>query len=259
MKNQFSLKRFGMLFQKHTSENYKSYLLSAGVLTGIMFLIMSFATYTVLGRPMNPDQQMLMFVLFLFAAGTIFTSTIFASLGDKRKAIALLTLPATHLEKYLVSWFYSFVVFLIVYTGIFYLVNTSVLHLFKQAEEEIRLYNIFADQERFFEFFFAITFLHSLAFLGSVWFEKVQFIKTAFSFLLFILILQLLNYQILEWLLGQDLEFATLFGNVAFRQNNEMTFIKISEKQEYLRDLMLLVLGFILWASTYFRLKEKQV
>jgi len=253
------MQRFGLLFKKHTSENYKSYLLSVGVLIGIMFLLMSFVTFKITGRIMNLNQQKVFYILFLFAAGTIFTSTVLANLGDKKKAIALLTLPATGMEKYLVSWLYSFVILLFAYTGIYYLVNTSVLHLFKQPGEEVKLFNIFAESNTFFQIFSSFAFLHSLAFLGSIWFEKTQFIKTAFIFLFFILILQLVNKQILQLLLGLELDSAVLFGDIAFLQNKERVIIKMPETYEYLLSLLLLVLGFILWTATYDRLKEKQV
>jgi len=259
MKNLFSLQRFGLLFKKHTSENYKSYLLSIGVLTGIMFLIMGFATIKINGGPLRLNQQKMFFVLFLLAAGTIFTSTIFASLGEKNKAIALLTLPATRLEKYLISWLYSFVIFLIIYTGVFYLVNTSILNITKQPGEEITVFNIFTEQNTFFQIFSSFTFLHSLAFLGSIWFEKTQFIKTAFIFLFFISLLQLLNKQILQKLFRHYLESAMLFSSIAFMRNNELIIIKMPEIYEMWLTLLFIILGFIIWLSTYYRLKEKQV
>ena len=250
-----------MLFKKHTSENYKSYLLSVGVLTGIMFLLMYFAAKISENYILNSYKQMEFFWGLLILAGTFFASTSFANLSDKKRAITQLTLPATRFEKYLVSWLYSVIIFLIVYTSIFYLVNISILHFFKQPGKVIKIFNIFAETDNniFYSVFFSFAFVQSLAFLGSVWFKKAHYIKTAFTFFLFIIILQLLNHRFLEWFLEKDLNLALVFGPIAFLQNKEIVILDMSQEQAHLFSLMLLILSFILWTATYYRLKEKQI
>src|SRR4051794_28226809 len=103
MSNTFDIKRFGMLFKKHTLEHGKTYLLSAGVLTGIMFLTLGFMSYSSNGH-LRINEQIPVFVFLSIIAGGIFTSIVFTELGDKSKAIPTLMLPASHFEKYLVAW-----------------------------------------------------------------------------------------------------------------------------------------------------------
>jgi hypothetical protein len=63
MNNTFSFRRFYMLFKKHTIENASLYLLSAGVLTGLMFIILGLVAYN-LGGIVPPGVQTIVFVFF---------------------------------------------------------------------------------------------------------------------------------------------------------------------------------------------------
>src|ERR1700748_3583700 len=98
MNNIFNLNRFGRLFIKHTAEHYKNYLMSLIVLIGILVLSGSFLVYMI-KIPIDKGFQTAMFMATLVLAGSFFTSTVFADLGDKKKAIGVLTLPASHFEK----------------------------------------------------------------------------------------------------------------------------------------------------------------
>ena len=86
----FNPVRFGKLFVKHTTEHYKGYLMALGVLIGVMVLGGSFLVY-MNDAPLSRAAQSVLFLGILLLAGTIYTSTIFADLGEKKKAIAYLT------------------------------------------------------------------------------------------------------------------------------------------------------------------------
>ena len=85
------------------------------------------------------------FEAFLLLAGTMFTSTIFAGYGDKKKAVAALTLPASHFEKYLVAWLYSFLIFAIVYSAGFFLIASLAINIKQFPGHPPELINIFKD------------------------------------------------------------------------------------------------------------------
>ena len=86
MNNFFSFNRFSRLLIKHSAEHYRTYLMSIGVLAGVMVLGGSFIFYMIPG-PMDAGFQTALFAILMLIAGSIFTSTIFADMGDKRKAI----------------------------------------------------------------------------------------------------------------------------------------------------------------------------
>src|SRR5471030_1935310 len=104
MNNIFNAKRFARLFIKHSTEHYKNYLMSFGVLVGVLLLGIGFFTYINNDEPMNMALQTSVFAIVLMLAGTMFTRNIFSDIGDKKKAVPALTLPASHFEKYLLGW-----------------------------------------------------------------------------------------------------------------------------------------------------------
>ncbi|KAA3437807.1 hypothetical protein [Rufibacter hautae] len=258
MKTQFSFTRFWWLFRKHTAENIKYYLLCAAVLIGLLVLFMGFLIM-VETSPMTTDKQGVIYVFMLLAAGPIFTSTIFAHLGDKRKAIASLTLPASHFEKYLVGWIYSYVIFQVVYIACFFLVASILLPLDDWRGQEYEIMSLYSNEDGQITGLNLFFFLHSVTFLGSIFFEKWQFIKTAFIIIIIGLVVTLVNKTILQSLLGHTLDDAFPFSNLYFSEAGEYFQLRFPEKQEYILGLVLLGTSLLLWTSAYFRLREKEV
>jgi len=254
MNNIFNINRFVRLLIKHTAEHYKSYLMSLLVLLGVMILGGSFIIYMI-DTPMDSNMQLVLFGIILLLAGTMFTSTIFTDIGDKTKAMTALTLPASHFEKFMVAWLYSFVIFLFVYTSCFYLVMLFLVTIkhFPGYHEEI--FNIF--HSRWLPISLLYAFLHSITFCGAIFFKKLHFIKTAFVFFIVLAILIIVNKVFLDVLLGKNVMMSLPFGGVRFAESN--TGINTNERQELMFYLLLGSLSLILWTASYFRLKEKQV
>ncbi|QIL76705.1 hypothetical protein [Hymenobacter sp. HDW8] len=258
MKNHFNAQRFGQLFRKHSAEYLNQYLLSTGVLIGVMMLIMGFIAY-ISGPPLNARMQDIFFMLFLFGAGFIFTSTIFSNLGNKNQAIAALSLPASHFEKYLVGWVYSFIIFLIVFTASFYLVTALVVSLDEWYGQEKEILNVFSPDQQGLKTYIIYAFIHAVAIWGAIFFTKIQFIKTAFLFFLGLGIMAVLNFQILKTLFTQDLKMAMPFADVFLQADKEMYSLELPQQQQQLIILVPIILAFFFWTTAYVRIKEKQI
>lgn len=258
MKDHFNFLRFGRLFKKHTTEQYKSYLMAWVVLISALGLVTGFVAYMT-KRPLSLDEQSVCFLFFLVAAGTIFTSTVFASLGDKRKAVATLTLPASHLEKYLVGWLYSYLIFQALFILSFYLVMPVILSLYAPAGPAPKLLNIFSLESMAYLAFIFYTFLHAFALVGSIYFEKLHFIKTGFVFFLLYLGLLLLNKSVLKALFPPKLDFMIPFGRITFQENNDYFWLTLPPEQQNLLILVPLTLAVLCWLTAYVRFKEKQI
>jgi hypothetical protein len=256
MNNTFNLNRFGRLFVKHTVEHYKSYLMSLTVLMVVMILGGSFLVYMI-EIPIDRGFQSAIFVMILLLAGSIFTSTIFADFGDKKKAVASLTLPASHFEKYLVAWIYSFLIFLVVYTIGFYLVALFAVNVKHFPGHIIEVINVF--EQPVCEMYLLYAFLHAIVFFGAIFFEKLHFIKTAFIFFISLAILILINKLFLSALLGREVVPTALFGNLRFTEKGNTVDINITQAQEPYLLTLITVLAIIFWVAAYYRLKEKQV
>jgi len=253
----FNTNRFGKLFLKHTREHYKGYLLSLAVLVGVMILGGSFLIYMV-NVPIDKNAQTFLFMVLMMLAGTVFTSTIFTDLGDKKSAIPWLTLPASHFEKYLVAWVYSFLVFLIIYTVIFYLSALYAINIKRFPNYQPRLLNVFEPQ--ILQMYIVFAFLHSISFFGAIYFERLHFIKTAVVFFISIALLILINKLILGALIGRAVEATPPFGELLVADKGQTIDIHIVNKMQYSYMLYLLAaLAIIFWVAAYYRIKEKQV
>lgn len=253
----FSSKRFARLFVKHTAEHYKGYLMSLCVLTGVMLLGGGFLVYMVNAR-LDKGVQTGLFLVVLLLAGSIFTSTAFADLGDKKKAMIWLTLPASHFEKFLIAWIYSFIIFLVLYTISFYGVAMFILNIKRFDEQPEGILNIF--NTRILSMYVIYAFLHGVALYGAIYFEKLHFIKTAFVFFIFVAILIFINKILLGTMLGRTVEVAPPFGDLRFFENGQMYDLYVKWKSQ--TDALVWCTGLLavlLWTAGYFRLKEKQV
>ncbi|WP_205504599.1 hypothetical protein [Rufibacter psychrotolerans] len=257
---QFSLKRFGWLFRKHTAEHYKYYLMSAGVLMGITAFITLFLIFAE-DHPFDASRQQIIFLFLLLATGTIFTSTIFAHLGDKRKAIAALTLPASHFEKFLVAWLYSFVFFQLVYIGCFYLVLLVVLPMDDWRGGDPEYMTLFSSNGVSGVALIMFLFLHSITFLGSVFFEKWHFIKTAFAFILLGFAIVTLNTGFWQSIVGAEGDVGQVgpFENLNFMQAGKYYTVQYPHDNELLMVVALMGTALLVWAAAYHKLREKEV
>jgi hypothetical protein len=257
MNKTFNAKRFGRLFIKHSTEHYKSYGMSLVAMIGVMLLGGGFLVYMT-GARMDKGNQEIMFMMILLLAGTMFTSTIFADLGDKKKAIPWLLLPASHFEKFLVAWIYSFIVFIIIYTLSFYIVALFILSIKPLEGNQPEMFTI--SSNHVLQLYLVYAFLHSVAIYGAVYFEKLHFIKTAFAFFISLCILILMNKILLGIMVGRNVEAAPPFNNLRFSEKGQFYDISPSPGQHSINiDYLLTVLAVILWVAAYFRLKEKQV
>jgi len=259
MNNNFSLTRFKHLFNKQALEQYRTYLMSIGVLAGILAVLMGFVFY-VSGNKIPLKVQGPIFLNFLILSGTIFTSMIFADLGDKKKAIPLLILPVSHFEKYLVGWLYSFVIFLVVFVSVFYIIDFSYITL-GDLKNPVKgeLINIFSKEEPIWFVFPVYAVLHSIFFLGALLFEKLHFIKTAFCFFIVLIVLTLLNYPLAKLMLNVDVDSAIPFASIGVKLSGQYWRIEPTPQGSRIVMITILVMAVILWVGAYFKLKEKEV
>jgi hypothetical protein len=262
MSDFFSLTRFSRLFIKHSKEYYTKYLMSAVVLIGVMVMGGSFLIYMI-NTSLDPVFQMLVYAWLLMLGGTIFTSTIFAEYGSKNKVISWLSLPASHFEKYLVAWLYSFLILFLVVTGSFYLVMLFLINAKHFPQQQPELFNLLqkpgALRYPLLLIVLALySFFHSIAFYGAICFKKLHFIKTAFLFFIAVAVLMLGNKLLYDVLLGKDTIAAMPLTNTAFNENGRITVIGLNANKEMYAMILYLIIAALFWVAAYFRLKEKQ-
>ncbi|MGI4743622.1 MAG: hypothetical protein ACRYG7_51375 [Janthinobacterium lividum] len=251
MSQYFNLTRFGRLVRKHTAESWKTYALSAAVLLGGLLLLLGFFTY-VPYRPLNGNEQAILFELLLLGAGCLFASTVFGQFGAGRQAALALTLPASQLEKYALAWLVSLPLFVVVFTAAFYLADWLVMHFVSPAVGPL-LPLLGGKEIPGLRLFLA---LHGLALWGSIFFPRLAFIKTASLGLGGALLVGILNFKLLNHWVDGKLGMAIPFNAASI---NGAGPLLLPHAQEKWLLLLPLALAALLWAAAYARLTEKQL
>jgi hypothetical protein len=272
----FDFGRWGLLVGQHWIENKKRYLLSIAAMAGILFMWFFFVTITDETYPMNANVQRGTYFFLLFVTGCFYASQFYRELGSRSRAINYLLTPASSLEKLLVSLLYAAVLFFIVYTAIFYVVDAIMVMLvnmfhpsYTEANANGALYktsvtNVFGRVGRVngTPFFFAAYFSVQAAFLlGSVYYEKYSFVKTVISLFVVLLAIWLVNSFLLEAIMPEG---SYLRDIGSFRiLNTKAGTDYLVELPVGVRDTISALVKwgfpFFFWVVTYFRLKEKEV
>ena len=258
MNNFFSLRRFLRLFVKHTAEHYRTYLMSVAVLAGVMLLGGWFLYFIILDAP-DAGLQTAIFVILMLIAGTIFTSTVFSDFGDKGKAVNALTLPATSFEKFLVGWVYSYPIFLVVYTAVFYLVSWG-LGATRHWGPNQHFTSLDLQQGGKYMVFIVFSILHAITLFGAIFFNKLQFIKTGFAFFIAYAAAMICNTLLLKLLTGlSTVKPAMPFGYLNFDISGKYYSIAVMGGASWVVVIIMVLSTLAIWTAAYYRLKEKQV
>jgi len=194
MNQLFNTGRAWLMFRKYFGENKKAYallFLACGAsLTLLMGVNLSFDNPNIFAE----WAQVTYYFFGLILWGCLSASLLFSDLGSKSKGINYLLLPASSLEKLVCTVLFGVVIYFIGYTLIFYAVDFTMVSLanekFKTAWPVINVFTINLYKSTFFEdrhtsYFFYIHFgLQSFFLLGSIYFPKYAFFKTAIALVL---------------------------------------------------------------------------
>jgi hypothetical protein len=257
MNNIFSIQRFARLLGKQIMDNYASYLMSLAVLAGILFITMGIGLLLNHGD-FDGSAQIGFYATFVILAGTIFTSMVFSDLGDKKKAIPALTLPVSHFEKFLVGWFISVVIYLLVFTFSFCIVNLIIINLSNGYFEKHNSFFSLDDYKRHIDILFVgFGFLQAVTFFGAIFFEKLHFIKSIFALFVILFLIWLGDQPIAQLIFAEGEIRAIPFVGVAVA--TAKNYAMVGTDNSTLLYYTLVAVTLILWTAAFFKLKEKQV
>lgn len=271
----FSFQRFSLLVAKHWADNKKRYLLSVIAFIGLLIAWFVFTMLVDSSKPMGEDMQMITFFFSLFAVGSFYTNQYYRDLGSRAKGINFLLVPASAFEKILCSLLYTVILFFIVFTAAFYLVDVLMVSIARGflmtdiPDKETVVLNVFSagklpvEGEATFNtfnilwIFFAIQ---SAFLLGSVYFSKYSFIKTIISgFVLFFIIFCFVFFLYDMMPKGEYVNgFFTSYHIYNKGKDGHLVTLPAWPGQ-LLYCLLMYGIAPFLWIVTYYRLKEKQV
>jgi len=277
----FHFSRWRLLVAKHWVEHRRPYLLSLLAIGGLYAAWFAFMIAMDPYAPMAANMQFASYMMGLYSVGCLYSSMLFAELSTKKEALPWLSLPASHLEKLLCTILYSVILFYIAFNLVFYCVDLIMVQWSNNITWRhprffpgtkirvlpVTLYNIFSAEgapvpEKDYHLFTSLYFTAQAAFLlGSVYFTRYSFVKTAIAALLFVLAFVILQRAVIYPLLpnGWTNEFLS-WARQSYDTGPPDTEVRLPRSLEKaIIALGQLGLPLFFWFVTYLRLKEKEV
>ncbi len=258
MNQYFSFRRFGLLLKLDFAENGKSYLLITGLIIGLMLLLMTPVLYS--NGYSNTRELLHALALFVcvWLGGSLFTSITFAQYSGPAKGIPALMLPASQMEKFGAAWlvnlFFSLlfiVLFWQLHHGIFDLANSRL----PAGGPNYR--PIPPNPSQFLTY--AYFLIQGSMFLGSIYFPKNAFLKTAVVLLIVTVIASLFHYTLANQFIGNPSQLVTVpFTSWRFSLGRWYE-VNYPEPVDTLIWIFLLLLIVAFWGIAYVRLREKEI
>ena len=256
MNNTFDLHRFTLLLKRQWLEFGKIFLITLLVATGVLI-----AFYGIILLPLQTikliifrlDFRQPLFFIFGFLFISIIASSYFAHLGQKSKAIVDLLIPASTFEKFLAGVFFTSVFSVLSFLLIFTITDLAfvayIKSYFKTTENIQELANIktFFNKNNvnsFAPLYVMPVTVTSIFLLGSVYFNRFHYIKTAICIMIFSGAATSIVIKVSEVLLG---------GKTAINGNHG------KDTMEWLLFAIIAACTLVVLSITYVRLKEKEV
>lgn len=272
----FSLPRFMNLCRKEMVESWRSNVLRAVLLYGVMAVVMVWNGYLVyhthdsvrfLERYAETDPTwkfiLIAFLWFLFGFGCLSGALTMEKMKSKTNRLSVLMAPATPFEKFFSRWLISTAVFLVVFFITFELADyTRVLVcslIYPDVKEVILPVNLgdlvgsgkwcLSDEVyKLIPLFAMYFFVQSLFVLGSSVWPKNSFLKTFVAVTVIVLIYMLVGMLMKNMLFdGSGKDFSHVFSSTSWKQ----IFVMMS--------VGFMFFAFVNWALAYFRFKESEI
>jgi hypothetical protein len=259
--------RLKMVCAKYWFENKRALVLLFGAVGA--FLIIWMSLYYSFGAPnlFRPVYQVGYYFLGLFISGLLSASFLFSDLRNKPRAIALLMIPASQLEKVIVVMFFGVLVFWMGYSIVFSCIDWVFVNLSnarsRRTDEVINILTIYKYDNPFLDgptsgLYYLYFAVHALFALGSVYFSRYAFFKTLLIFLIFWLVFFSVPIILLQFLPpGVWVGSLTTYEVFDHRENIILTIPSWFGLPLYL--FFCFGICAMLWLAAFFRFNEKQI
>ena len=254
MNNTFDIQRFGLLLKRKWLVFGKIYLITLAVVFGVILAAYAISFWPLFTYSEHFTERRISFRIPLFIIlGLLFltavASSYFAHLGQKSKTIIDLLIPASTFEKFLAGVFFTSIISTVSYLLIFFMTDVIFVANLNDAAKDNFYFFASIRHNLYAPVYIIPLFATSIFLLGSVYFEKFHYIKTALSVMVFTGIWMAVVLKSAELLTR---------GRHAV-ENNPVIHGGDKSPIECWMTLLLVVLTIIFWAITYVRLKEKEV
>lgn len=261
--NNISMARIGELLKKDFQEKWKSYLLYALCLFGMIFIVEIIWAFMNMNSHTYYNDMFFLYTFGIIGCACIAGSLMFGDISSKENITRVLMTPALPLEKYIARW----ILFVPIFFTLFYVcgylgdfIRYLICDIFHNVNnfyfEDNELRNLFTidkgnnyGRSPFFTTIIALC-LQSVFILGSSLWNKNAFRKTLIACFC-IWILFLLSST------GIDLFFSKFIQRVHCTTPEE---IEAMQRQGvYTTGIICAVITMFFWVLSYFRFKETEI
>jgi len=262
MNETFNFKRFKLVFVKTIVERpvqiAGTFLLSFSVVLLIYFFLKSIGNIEI--------AQLFSFTIGLIGGGCLLASLVLGYFSDGAISASFLTLPASSLEKWLCAVIIVAVMYLASFLLFFRGIDVLFVHLYHIGlNRDDPRYLIQYNSVYLFSFSdgwpLVVFFLNAVCamLVGSLYFNKISFIKVALVICGLYFFTFLLNYLI-NSMLFKDMIHTYPFHTVDIKTGTEQGIVMIPAYMDRAFDMIIIyILPAILLFISYIRLKEKEV
>ena len=261
MNQTFNLHRFQLLIKLELIEKGKNYLLTACVFTGLMLLFM----LPIAWQRDHYDILFLLHALALFMVvmfgGSLYTTSVFNQYSSSDTGIAALMIPASRLEKYLSALLIN-LLFIIPFSLLFFQLHYSTIdYANSKLTPGHGKYN-YLPKELLQYFMSMHIIIQGSVFLGSIYFPKLSYIKTAVTLFVTAIFLGAVNWYLANSFTANPtnvVAFPFSAWKVWYEKLHTNYYIDFPENVQPLVNIVPIVFLLSVWFIAYLRLKEKQI
>jgi hypothetical protein len=270
MNQTFDIHRFTLMLRLDLAEKGKNYLFTAALLIGLLLLLMLPVGFS---KEFSAIKEMLqymaLFMIVLFGS-SLYTSSVFNPYSSPSTGIAALMVPASAFEKFLTSLLTN-LVFIVPFIFMYWQLHYSTI---EAANAKIPIagnkYNHLPDFVMKYACYYYFI-IQAFIFLGSIYFTKASYIKTASLFIGIFLTMGILQLTLAYYFTSFPSKVVTfpITGWQIWHYGGEGTLRNLNDTRYYnvvfpeiiavMIQCFPVFIVLTLWFVTYLRLREKEI
>lgn len=260
MKTMKSVRRIVLLAEAHWNARWKLYAASYAILVLLLITTRFF-------EPNTLDILPVFYVLLLCFVGCLQAANIFGSWTDKNQAMHFITLPAKTIEKFIVAFLFTTILFVPIFSLVYMFTTYGIVSLLFEKHTSRQLtdtYILFFNANSIGVLAWVFTLIQSVFLFGSVFFKNRQFVKSGLVLVAFFLLFALLPQYAVIKLTGIKFNTSTFFfvDNLAVYSKigaYENGWFELKGVYSILNSIVWLIVPLGLFVASYFKLKEKEI
>ena len=261
MNQTFDFQRFLLMLRLEIAEKGRTQFLMAAllvVLLLLMFLPIAFASKFV---PYFTGMQIIALFLVLLLGGSLYTGQVFDQYGPRDTGMSALMIPASRLEKFMSTLLLN-LLFIVPFLLLFLFLHSWSVDFVnaRLPEGSLKFGKVPPEVISYAITFYAVS--QGVFFLGSLYFTKAAYIKTAVIFTVLCIAAVLFNQELARYFTNSPAYVsAHPFGGLTVgvgevQMVHEVVFSQPTQKLISLLPFLILI---ALWCITFVRLKEKEI